>query len=213
MSFEAVQEHVTGRMLELPSRARGLHRELRNVLRRASDAGKLLTGPNEIYQLVRLLHEPPPQVAEQLEAQGLHEGAFCIVGGEKNQNRDHDIAHLARDDGAWFDFSITVRERRKQLELVAQDFEIRLPPGMSTPFLRFDYNLPAHRNEEREMRCHLHPGSDDILVPAPLMSPMEMLALFIDGLRWPEERKRRGRTPFEVEWFQQMHAKLQRGPT
>jgi hypothetical protein len=84
---------------------------------------------------------------------------------------------------------------------------------MDGPFLRFDYNLPAHRNEEREIRCHLHPGSDDILVPAPLMSPLEMLALFIDGLRWPEERKRRDATPFEVEWFQQMHASLQRGST
>jgi hypothetical protein len=162
---------------------------------------------------MQLLPEPPFQIAQELQARGLHEGAFCIVGGEKNQDRDRSLTHLARDDGAWFDFSITVRERGRQLELVAQDFEIRLPPGMGGPFLRFDYNLPAHRNEEREMRCHLHPGSDDILVPAPLMSSLEMLALFIDGLRWPEERKRRAPTPFEVTWFQQAHASLQRGST
>jgi hypothetical protein len=67
-----------------------------------------------------------------------------------------------------------------------------------------------HRNETRELRSHLHPGSDDILAPAPLMSPLEILGLFIDGLRRPEGRKPRARTAFEVDWFQQTHASLRR---
>jgi hypothetical protein len=96
------------------------------------------------------------------------------------------------------------------LELLAQDFEIRFPAGAGTPFLRFDLNLPTHRNETRDMRCHLHPGSDDILAPAPLMSPLELLALFLDGMRWPQDRKRRDPTAFEVDWFEQTHAGLRR---
>lgn len=171
MSLDAVQEHELGRALDLPPRAKDLHRNLRNALVRASNAGRLVTPLIEIHRIVQLLPELPSQIAQKLRERELHDGAFCLVGGEKNQGRDHDLAHLARDDGAWFDFSITVRERGRRLELVAQDFEIRFPPGMGTPFLRFDLNLPAHRNEAREMRCHLHPGSDDLLAPAPLMSP------------------------------------------
>lgn len=209
MSLDAVQTHALARALELPSRARGLHRDLRNALVRASNTGQLLTSPIEIHRLVRLLPEPPPQIAQELQERRLHEGAFCLVGGEKNQGRDRSRAHLVRNDGAWFDFSITVRERGSELELLAQDFEIRFPPGMGTPFLRFDLNLPSHRNEDRELRCHLHPGSDDLLAPAPLMSPLEILALFVDGLRWPEDRKRRDPTAFEVDWFQRTHAGFQ----
>jgi hypothetical protein len=210
MSLEGIQKHEIARALELPSRAKDLHRNLRNTLVRASNTGKLLTSPSRIHQLVRLLPEPPSQIAQDLHQLELRDGACCIVGGEKNQGRDRDIAHLARDDGAWFDFTLTVREHGKQLELVAYDFEIRFPPGMGAPFLRFDLNLPEHHNEARELRSHLHPGSDDVLAPAPLMSPLELLTLFVDGLRWPEERKRRAPTAFERDWFQRTHADLQR---
>ncbi|HWU86843.1 MAG TPA: hypothetical protein VN253_06195 [Kofleriaceae bacterium] len=205
MSLDAVQKHEIARVLELPSRARVLHRELRNALVFASNAKKLWTPPDKIHQLVQLLPELPQQIAQELQERELRDGAFCIVGGEKNQGRDPNIAHLARSDGAWFDFSITVRERGKWLDLLAYDFEIRFPPGMGMPFLRFDLNLPAHRNEERDMRSHSHLGCEDILSPAPLMTPQEILALFIDELRWPEDRKRRDPTDFEVRWFEQTH--------
>lgn len=72
---------------------------------------------------------------------------------------------------------------------------------MGAAFLRFDLNLPDHRNEARELRCHLHPGSDDILIPAPLLTPAEMLTLFIDGIRFPTDRGRRAPTAFEVRWL------------
>ena len=206
MSLQTLQEHALARTLKLPARAKDLHRDLRNALVRASNAGKIQNSPTEIHQLVRLLPEPPSQIAQDVEKLKLHDGACCIVGGEKNQGRDRNIAHLARNDGAWFDFSITVREHGNQLELVAYDFEIRFPPGMGAPFLRFDLNLPDHRNETRELRSHLHPGSDDILAPAPRMSPLEILALFIDGLRRPEGRKPRAPTAFELNWFEQTHA-------
>jgi hypothetical protein len=221
VSLDALQQHLLARTLELPSSAKELHRNLRNALLRASNAGQLQTLPGEIYRIVLLLAEPPSQIAQELQERQLHKGAFCIIVGEKkngegkhgktkNQGRDREFPHLTRNDGAWFDFSITVRERGDQLELLAQDFEIRFPPGMGTPFLRFDLNLPAHRNEQREMRCHLHPGSDDILAPAPLMGPLELLGLFVDGLRWPEERKRRDPTAFEVDWFARTHTSFHR---
>ncbi|HET7505410.1 MAG TPA: hypothetical protein VFK02_30530 [Kofleriaceae bacterium] len=202
-----IQTHILSRTLPLPSRAKTLWLELRNELIRAHEAGSLQTSHEEILQRVRLLPEPPPNIAEELRAHGLERHAYCVVGGEKNQDRNAALPHLMREDGAWFDFSITVREREGELDLLAQDFEIRFPPGMGTPFLRYDVNWPWHRNKERELRSHLHAGSDDILIPAPLMSPRELLSLFLDGLRLPANRPaRRARSQFEIEWFRDTHA-------
>ncbi|MFS8069055.1 MAG: hypothetical protein ACMG6S_22070, partial [Byssovorax sp.] len=63
-------------------------------------------------------------------------------------------------------------------------------------------NLPGHGNEKRDLRCHLHPGSDDLLVPAPLLTPSELLTLFIEGARLVV-RHNHPRTPtnFEVDWL------------
>jgi len=170
------------------------------MLRQASDAGRLRTAPHDIYQLVEALGEPPPTIKQQLRTRGLLDNAYCIVGGDKNQERDHGLRHFERDDGAWFDFTITVREHAQELELLAYDFEIRFPPGAGTPFLRIDFNLPSHHNEDRDLRMHVHPGSDDIVMPAPMMSPSEVLGLLIDGLRMPPARdKPRAPTAFEVE--------------
>jgi hypothetical protein len=210
MSLDALQAHTVGRELELPARSKELYYMLRGQLLSASDEGKLSSSPDDIIQHVRRLSklsEFPPQVAADLRRQSLDEGAFCIVVGRKiNQNRDRTFPHLTRDDGAWFDFTITGRERQRSLELLSYGFEIRFPPGMGTPFLRFDLNLPDHRNEARELRCHLHPGSDDVLVPAPLMSPRELLAIFIDGARPAIDReKRRAPTAFETSWYEETH--------
>lgn len=168
MRLEAVQSHALSRSIALPRGPEALCRELRNALRAASDEGVLLTSPHEIFQRVRTLSGPPRNLAEQLRERRLLDRAYCIVGGEKNQDRDRAVSHLLRDDGAWFDFSITVRESAGNLELLAYDFEIRFPAAMGASFLRFDLNLPAHRNEDRELRSHLHVGSDDMYVPAPI---------------------------------------------
>jgi hypothetical protein len=59
-------------------------------------------------------------------------------------------------------------------------------------------NLPGHRNESRDLRSHVHFGSDDHLAPAPLLTPKELLYYFILGMR-----AARGRAPSEFErgWF------------
>jgi hypothetical protein len=145
-------------------------------------------------------------VLDDLRALDLHRNAYCIAGGEKNQARDRALPHLERDDGAWFDFTITVRESGECLDLLAYAFEIRLLPRMGTSFLRFDLNLPGPRTEgaeARELRCHLHPGSDDMRVPAPLMSPVEVLAFLIEGARLPGRGDPRAPTEFDVTWLRE----------
>ena len=201
-----LQAHTNARPLALPVSAKNLLRELRASLLDASDNEAITTKPHDILHHVQLLSEPPPDMKKALRERSLHRDAFCVVGGVKNQNRDAQLSHshFMRNDGAWFDFSITVREVAGQLELLAYDFEIRFAPGAGTPFLRFDLNLPDHANARRELRSHLHPGHDDVLIPAPRMSPAEMLSLLIYGARVvPADRKPRTRTTFEREWLRQ----------
>lgn len=52
-------------------------------------------------------------------------------------------------------------------------------------FVRFDLNMPGHHNEAPGLRCHLHPGHDDLQVPAPFMKPLEIVDLCVYGLTWP----------------------------
>lgn len=205
MSLAGVQAYATARRLDLPSQAKTLFGDLRRQLIAASNAGLVAEPPHKIFKLVQLLPEPPVQILEDLRTRNLHEQAFCIVGGEKNQQRDQNIPHFKRGDGAWFDFSIVVRERGGQLELLAYDFELRFPPGTGVPFLRLDLNLPGHDNDARDLRCHLHPGADDLQVPAPLMTPSELLGLFLEGAQLPADRAPRSVTAFEALWFEQTH--------
>lgn len=142
---------------------------LRAQLRTAHDEGLLRTPSHDIYKWVRRNDEP--------------EADEEILGGVKS-SRDPADAHLVRDDGAWIHFKIRVRqEDRSTLMAVAFDFEIVFPEPHTPPWLRFDLNPPGHSNEERELRSHLHPGNDDILVRALEMTPQAILDQLVRGLR------------------------------
>ena len=158
----------------VPPTTEDLFSELRKSLRDAFDDGKLTTKPHEIFKI--------------LKKSPISRGEMEIVGGEKNFHRSLNKAHFTRADGAWFDFAITVARTcdGKSLALVAYDFEIRFPEHVSPAFIRFDLNPPGHDNETIGLRSHLHPGSDDLSVPSPSMSPLEILDVFLHGLVLPE---------------------------
>ena len=198
--FAELQRDTLARDVSTNATARELFSALRKALLDASDTGLVRTSPQDIRKRIQLI-PPKGAVHADLSAAGLAVNAYCIVGGEKNQARDRAVPNFERHDGAWFDFTLTVREQSGKLEILAYDFEIRLPRGHGAPFLRFDLNLPDHSNQGRDLRCHLHPGSDDILVPAPLMTPLELLNLFVK-LVAPTAGRAAARTPtkFEREW-------------
>lgn len=142
----------------------------------------------------------PHDVLRQLKqaSSPFSEASDCvgIYGGEKDFKRTGNRPHFVRHDGAWFTFTLTVRAHRGQpLELIAYDFELCYPHDLLSSihgprFIRFDLNPPWHDNDPRALRCHMHPGHDDLLAPAPLMSPLELLDLLVTGLRLPEEPRR-----------------------
>lgn len=198
-----LQRATLARDLSTNQTAKELFGAVRRALIDASNRKLILTPPHKIHKITKL-YAPDGALRASLNEGNLSERAYCIAGGEKNQARDRSVPCFERSDGAWFDFTLIVREENDRLAVLAYDFEIRLPYGHGAPFLRFDLNLPDHRNQGRDLRCHLHPGNDDILVPAPLMTPAELLSLFLNQVvPTPGRDAARRPTLFEREWLEQ----------
>ena len=156
--------------------AKALRREILNILTLAYNDKKLTNKPHEIRPLLKLYNST---VIKQ-------QGYWDIMGGEKNQDRIRDIPHFSLTNGCWFDFAILVYENNKEAEIIAFNFEIRFPETMYSRFLRIDLNQPNHKNDDKNMRLHLHPGHDDIMIHSPPMSPIEILYLFLYGIDIPD---------------------------
>lgn len=151
-------------------------RQIRRALKDALDRDLLKIPEASIYQHVRL------------ECANEGEREFVITGGIKDFRRSPESARLIREDLAWLHFTITVRHyARDRLEVLSYDFELVFPDGHAPPFVRFDLNPPGHRNEARELRSHVHPGNDELQLPAPVMTPTELLELLLVRLR-PRDR-------------------------
>lgn len=146
-----------------------------SILNRAANERILKTEHHQIHRLLKLK-----------ESEEYGKGFFEILGGEKNFKRRRDIPHFERVDGCWFDFAILIDENPKNALIIGFDFEIRFPDDYPVKFLRFDLNTPGHDNELRGMRFHVHPGSDDFMIHAPPIHPLEILHLFLDGLSIPD---------------------------
>lgn len=153
--------------------AKQLYRGIRKYLFNASDQKLLAEAPDAIRQ--SLLFLGPDR-----------EGYFDIaVGTVRNFNRRKELPHFTRRDGGWFDFQLQVKEEDDRTEIRAYDFELRLPAGQGFDFVRFDLNPVDSDNQKDGLRSHLHLNADDdgLAAPAPVMSPFEILDLFLHGLR------------------------------
>lgn len=143
---------------------------IRSLLVDAFNRDRLSVAQDTIYKEVKLTDGPS--------------STWAIVGGTKDFRRNPAHARLYRDDGAWFHFTMTGRQTsRGAIEITSYDFELVFPAEHNPSWVRFDFNPPGHENETRDLRSHIHPGNDDILLPAPLMTPTELLELLIDHAR------------------------------
>lgn len=174
---EIQQRYLEPTLLEIEENSRQFWAKILKCLIAASDDKLLINNQNEIRTLLKIAK------SEVIRKKGYTD----IVGGEKNQKRRKDIPHFERYDGCWFDFAIILDETKLPTKIIGFNFEIRFPENYSPSFLRFDLNPPAHDNEERQMRFHMHPGSDDIMIHSPPMTPIEILHLFLYGLELPEK--------------------------
>ncbi len=172
---EIQERSLNQTLLEVES-AEKLRKKIFKCLNDATNEKILNTNLSEIHQLLKISNG--------------QKGHYEIFGGGKNFGRIQDIPHFKLHNGCWFDFAITVDETGKSSQIVAFDFEIRFPQKESetkVSFLRIDLNRPEHNNDERNIRFHLHPSNDDIMIHSPPMSPLEILHMFLYGMNIPDK--------------------------
>ena len=170
-----IQERSLGNTYLEVKNATSLWAAILKCLTTASDEKILKAKQDEIRKLLK------KGASSQINKKGYAE----IMGGGKNFNRIQDIPHFKLHNGCWFDFAITIDETISPAQIIGFDFEIRFPQRegeIAVPFLRIDLNLPDHNNDERNIRFHLHPSNDDIMIHSPPMSPLEILHMFLYGM-------------------------------
>jgi len=145
--------------------------EIRALLLEASDDGTLLTAPFEIIPLLR--HRRDRRNPETLTV-------WCGETFDQGQEGGQ-FLHLS--NGGRLSFSLTAEYAGQVRRLISYRFHLRRAAGLSPAFLRFDLN-PEHGVHEPldEPRCHLHPGSDDIRIQCPILSPTEILHKLLYGI-------------------------------
>jgi hypothetical protein len=184
----ALQNRGEPTLSALPKDASSLYEQLHAILARARLADMILTPP---YQLSKLVQLSPPDFDPKTKRT-----VHSLVGGPKDLDRLLDAAdpttRIVRDDGTVIHFSLTIADGSAGLELIAYNFEAYRPlkqrhsednPQEPFAFIRFDLAFRGRKNEERGMRSHLHPGTDDIQVPSAWLSPAEALTYLVVGCR------------------------------
>jgi hypothetical protein len=194
----ALQESLLSRSFDLVdgrgntiSTAKSLLAEVRRALVEVTvlegDNARLENSMDEVWSLLKLLapekalKESTQQKLSNIPVRGER---YVLLGGgapkSTNFQRDGEVPHFRRVDGARFEFRLIVEEleRDEPLAVLSYGFGITLP-GKTPGWARFDLNLPGHDNVDDGLRAHLHPGTEDWSVPSPLLSPHEALDLMI----------------------------------
>ena len=84
-------------------------------------------------------------------------------------------SHFHLESGSRLSFGITLREGNGRCSLVAYRFQLNLPENQSPAFYRFDLNDKTHQSPLTEPRCHYHLGGEDVRLPCPVLTPLEVL--------------------------------------
>jgi hypothetical protein len=146
------------RLLEaivLPS-SRDTIAQVRNyLLKQAVDAGNR----NNVYKILRTTSS--------------QDVVYMTVGPSFDEGPTDSHFHL--ESGSRLSFGITLRESNGRCALVSYRFQLNLPEGLLPPFYRFDLNDKAHETPLFEPRCHFHPGLEEVRLPCPALTPLEVL--------------------------------------
>ena len=125
------------------------------LLKRNLDNGNL----NNVYQLLRERTSP--------------DAGFISLGPEFDKGPTE--SHYKLSSKTRLSFGITLREANGRCKLISYRFHLHLGTARGPSFFRFDLNTRAHPNPLIEPRSHVHPGRDDIRLPFPVLTPLELL--------------------------------------
>ena len=102
-----------------------------------------------------------------------HDLTFITLGPSFDQGLTD--SHFYLESGSRLSFGITLREGNRRCSLIAYRFQLNLPESQSPSFYRFDLNEKAHEKPLDEPRCHYHPGVEDVRLPCPALTPLDVL--------------------------------------
>jgi hypothetical protein len=150
---------------------------IRNYLSKASDQ-RLLTDSRQDIRAKLVISDPSPTIPGSTHSIG--------IAGPRNFRTDPALPHFTRhSDRARIDFQVSTREQDGHVEILAYGFELILPDEAPLQFVRFDLNHDKHPNALLGLRSHIHLSTDDDghSVPAAMLSPFEVLDIFLHRLR------------------------------
>lgn len=181
-----LQARICGTSYHLEPTAERVYEQIKRALQSGYHQEHLRTPPHRFGQLLKLDRAPKDHTPQ---------ATHMIVGGPRGKDFNRRLSAdtlFERHDGALFNFAVILGQGQQAPELLAYDFELRFPDPVITEhalprFVRFDLNLPGHGNADAGLRCHLHPGHDDLQAPSALMTPVEVLELFLYGLALPDK--------------------------
>jgi hypothetical protein len=101
------------------------------------------------------------------------DAGFISLGPEFDQGPTE--SHYKLKSKTRLSFGITLREANGRCKLISYRFHLHLGTARGPSFLRFELNRDGHQNPLFEPRSHVHPGSDDIRLPFPVLKPVELL--------------------------------------
>jgi hypothetical protein len=123
-------------------------------------------------------------------ARGIDVEALVQMTGRAGAERtlrcgDRDGAQFVRRDGLSCHFLINLLETPTGLQLLSYAFHVDAP-GSTPAFLRWEYAVSRKAGVDavKEPLAHLHPGHDDVRLPAPVLGPREIIAVFLGLERW-----------------------------
>lgn len=137
--------------IELPVAGR-LHSEIHHYLQRKRDKGLVTTLPKV-----------------QQTQQG---GEFLINVGPTS---DREQGGIVFNSGARLAIGITLRANQTGATLLSHRYRLDLPDAAGLKFIRIDLGQKENSNPLHVPRSHLHPGFENVHVPFPVMSPLDIL--------------------------------------
>jgi hypothetical protein len=149
--------------------------QIRKCLITASDEGMLRTPVHSILSLLNV---------EMRRGPG-RDGVATLSGGAALDKEQEGEEFFYRDDDARIRFAITVRFDGASQELSSYRFHLQFPAETVPAYTRFDLNPGPSDDPLLEPRCHVHIGAEDLRVPAPVMSPIEILNKLLYGMPLP----------------------------
>lgn len=102
-----------------------------------------------------------------------HDLVYITLGPQLDKGPTE--SHFYLESGSRLPFGITLREGNGRCTLVEYRFHLHLPEGGVPPFYRFDLNPRPHETPLAEPRCHMHLGWDEVRLPCPPMTPLDVL--------------------------------------